>query len=353
MLNIIPGEKNAGLRSTVNGTRATTWGGGAVYDPISKKWHMIAAEIRESCGMNVWLSNSQIVHATSDTVDGQYVRQRAVENTGLYFSHEPNIVIARDTGEIAVYFTHIYPPSTNHYPCTACKNGETVDCDTDTRYGPNGKPLPSKMIYTNNISDPNAWSEIVDLTNTSPNIYVDSNLATYIFPNGSLIGILRNDNDNTALCYNLVKATHWKQNTSYSHHPMHPYDNNSGKEVAQYGEDPFVWYDPRYDVIHTLWHYTYTGNDYPLGLHAFSQDGGTTFHAYLDFSDDDKDYPAEWAYNATAYYTDGTSESFDTAERPHLIFGDDGYTPLALTNGARPPNNGDYSITILRPINQN
>ena len=53
--------------------------------------------------------------------------------------------------------------------------------------------------------------------------------------NGSLIGIVRNDNDDTDLAYNLIRATNWKQNTTYLYDPMHPYDNDSGKEVACYG----------------------------------------------------------------------------------------------------------------------
>ena len=103
---------------------------------------------------------------------------------------------------------------------------------------------------------------------------------------------------------------------------------------------------------------TYNG-DTPFGLHAFSTTNGRTWHAFLDFgeannsgSNTSDGYPAEWAYEPTAHYTDGTNVTYLTAERPHLILADDSHTPLALTNGARPPNSGDYSVTILRPINQ-
>ena len=54
---------------------------------------MVAAEMEYSCGMTVWLSNSQIVHATSKTFDGEYIRQEVVKG-GELFSHEPNIVKA-------------------------------------------------------------------------------------------------------------------------------------------------------------------------------------------------------------------------------------------------------------------
>ena len=340
--------KKCRITFNCNGTRTTTWGGSIVFDNISKQYHMIAAEIEESCGMDVWLSNSQIVHATSKTLDGEYIRKEVVKGGGL-FSHEPNMVQALDTGEFVVYYTHHYPPGTYKYPCYNCKNGVTENCpqNGDNDYSRDlSIPLPTKMIYTANISDNNAWSDIIDLDHVSPNEYVDSNLACYIFPNGSLIGILRNDNDLTALAYNFITATNWKDNTTYKTHELLPL---SGNTVAQFGEDPFVWYDYDRDIIHSLWHYTYTGQSFPNGIHAFSDDAGKTFTAYLDFGI----YPAEWAYIGEVTYTDGSTDSLDSAERPHLVL--DGYTPLALTNGVRPPNSGDidYSYTLLRPINQN
>ena len=140
------------------------------------------------------------------------------------------------------------------------------------------------------------------------NPYIDSNFAATIFANGSLVGILRNDNPDTGKTYNLITAVNWKDNSSYKTHSMKPYDNYNDKNViAQYAEDLFVWYDKRYDVLHSIWHYTYSGQDFPYGLHAFSNDGGHEWHAFLDFefdfdSDGDGgdherlgDYPSEWA----------------------------------------------------------
>ena len=334
------------MHSTVNGTRTTTWGGSVVFDNITQEYQMIAAEIEESCGMTVWLSNSQIVRATSKTFDGEYIRQEVVKG-GELFSHEPNMVQALDTGEFVVFYTHNYPPATFKYPCYGCKDGVTQNCpeNGDDDYSRNWDiPLPTKMIYTANISDNNAWSDIIDLDHVSPAPYIDSNLACYIFPNGSLIGVLRNDMDPVEKTYNFITASNWKDNTTYETHGLLPF---SGKTIAYFGEDPFVWYDYDRDIIHTLWHYTYDGNDFPNGIHAFSDDGGKTFHAFLDFGI----YPAEWAYGNVVQYTDGSTETLDAAERPHLVL--DGYTPLALTNGVRPPNSDDYSFTLLRPINQN
>ena len=107
-------------------------------------------------------------------------------------------------------------------------------------------------------------------------------------------------------------------------------------------------FDTRYGIVHSLWHY-WNEHDYPNGIHAYSDDNGKTFHAYLDF----ETYPYEWAYGPDVEYTDGSKVTMVTAERPHLILDDNGYTPLALTTGSSPPDSSDYSFTLLRPIDQN
>ena len=73
--------------------------------------------------------------------------------------------------------------------------------------------------------------------------------------------------------------------------------------------------------------------------HAFSADG------------------ARWTYtgtaaDATARYLDGTSETYGHCERPHMLFAEDGVTPVALTNGVKIQglSNDDQSFTLLRPL---
>eukprot|EP01084_Bolivina_argentea_P216406 367657_1 len=335
-LNTIATSKDSGLHSYVNNSRATTWGGGAVYDETSGLYHMVASEIIDSCGMGVWLSNSQIVHASSKTATGKF--QRTSPIVEAYFSHEPNIIRALDTGEFVVYFTHIYPPATYKYPCTACYNGTTnfQKCQTkdNHEYGRNWNiPLPTKMIYTKDFL---SWSKMIDI-NISPAPFIDSNMAVYIFSNGSLVGLLRTDGaDQAKAPYYVTMATNWKDNTTYSSIPANmPYNCC--------GEDMFVWYDKRYDVLHCIWHWYNETGDHPLGIHTYSIDGGRNWDGGYN------KYPEEYAYDNVVKYTDGSSVIIDTAERPHLIIDpNDGYTPLALTNGAGIGDN-DYMYTLLRP----
>merc|ERR1712228_922755 len=109
------------------------------------------------------------------------------------FSHEPNIVRALDTGEFVVYFTNNYPPATYKYPCKSCSNGMTKECDTSDN-GPYTRnwdvPLPTKMIYTSTPSNASSWSPMIDI-NVSPAPFIDTNMASYIFSNGSLVGLIR------------------------------------------------------------------------------------------------------------------------------------------------------------------
>ena len=46
------------------GGRISSWGGSVVQGD-NGEWHMFAAEMEAHCGINTWLSNSAVVHATS------------------------------------------------------------------------------------------------------------------------------------------------------------------------------------------------------------------------------------------------------------------------------------------------
>eukprot|EP01084_Bolivina_argentea_P289593 497315_1 len=114
----------------------------------------------EFCGIDLWLSNSIIVHAKSLTANGTYNETTNAIVDDL-FSHEPNIVKALDRDEYVVFFTHVFPPATYKYPCTHCSDGisnNNLCPQIEYEYGRNWDiPLPTQMIYA---SDPNGpWSD--------------------------------------------------------------------------------------------------------------------------------------------------------------------------------------------------
>eukprot|EP01084_Bolivina_argentea_P120475 213560_1 len=341
-LNLIPGSKNLGLKSIRNGSISSTWGGPILKDPTTNIYHMIAAEMTYSCGIQMWLSNSMITHSSiKDPLSKPFSSTTDIVH-GI-FSHEPTFIQALDTKEYVIYFSNTYPPKTNgKTPCYDCHNGETSEyCSTSPYYANNvSLPCPTKMIYSKNIDGP--WSDMIDI----PMMYqplrpADSNFVAYIFPNGSLTGIGRyanvNHTDDDLRGYYVTKASNWKDNNTYINtditynYPISP------------GEDPYLWYDIRYDVFHSLWHF---GNEtawgYPFGMHAFSIDGGYNW----------KLYPDEFAYQGHVEFTDSDPIDLVQRERPHLLLDDDGYTPIALTNAVVESNNGDHSYTLLVPIGQ-
>jgi hypothetical protein len=69
----------------------------------------------------------------------------------------------------------------------------------------------------------------------------------------------------------------------------------------------------------------------------------------------------KWHYpyiNGSAYWEnatmqDGSTWHFQQRERPHLVLGKDGVTPVALTNGAAVDGSGlynDHTWTFIQPL---
>ena len=290
---------------------------------------MYSAEMGYFCGINTWLSNSIVVSARASHTDAQgvpYKFERTAGDAAIVsdvFSHEPTATRALDTGDYVVFLSHIDPPPTNAYPCTGCADGESVDCAPMIPRNWDS-PIPTVMVYAPHPLGP--WSTPVELKTQDE--YIDSNLATYIFPNGSMVGMGRAD------AMFVWHADDWKDTKGYRY-------AYAGLPDDCCGEDPFLWYDVRYDALHIVWHFG--GWDDPKGVHTWSTDGGDNW---------------QWVRGALAYdsevqFTDGTSFSYQRRERPHLILAKDGYTPLALTNAVE--NGGrdcDYSHTLVQPLNQ-
>ena len=66
-----------------------------------------------------------------------------------------------------------------------------------------------------------------------------------------------------------------------------------------------------------------------------------------------------WTYtgvagNSSGVYTDGTKFAFSRRERPHPVFGHDGVTIVAITNGVQYKDSttagGDAVFTFLQPV---
>eukprot|EP00039_Didymoeca_costata_P031324 m.34193 g.34193 ORF g.34193 m.34193 type:complete len:376 (-) comp8688_c0_seq1:1781-2908(-) len=322
ILNLKPVSRALGLgyQYQINGQNVTSWGGSVVRGDDGV-YHMYAAEIYGFCGMNVWLANSIVVHASSpDPATQPFTRHNQVHGV---FSHEPAGARA-PTGEYVVFFTAAAPPYRipvyGQKMCTGCSNGiSPAKCGTDSTDRNASIFLPTFMVHSVNPDGP--WTEPVMVTGT--NVFADSNFAHVINEDGSLLALMRRQ---------IMYSPDWRNMSAY-------------KIVGtwqDFGEDPFLWRDKRNGVYHALVHRNRINT---TGLHYYSEDG-------VKWTPSPGGSPA---YTSVVQYDDGSQHNFGCRERPHLIFNENG-TIMALTNGAAPihchvAGSNDHAFTLLQLTN--
>eukprot|EP00966_Prymnesium_polylepis_P087296 2020446-Prymnesium_polylepis.1 len=214
--------------------------------------------------------------------------------------------------------------------------------------------MATMMSHVDDLDDETAsWSVAVPIgvIPSDP----DSNFAPYIFPNGSLHALVRS---NSGSNIHIATAIRWDDPSTYTY-----YEQTDLPGGITLPEDPFVWRSRRGD-----WHSLHHAYPNPTGTHAFSPDGWT-WHTYWSCK-----YRAQfWTCNTTAGDAYRGRADFSDAiihagcrERPSLVFGEDGDTPVALVNGLAPdpfgvdPPTGpsgscryathDYAFTSLQPL---
>lgn len=106
----------------------TTWGGRAV-EGDDGKWHGFFTELTQHCTLSAWTTNSEIVHAIADKVEGPYTFSNVVQ---VPWSHNPAITREPTTGDYLI--AHI-----------GCGNSTHVDAP---------KNCSSKLTFTadNNLN---------------------------------------------------------------------------------------------------------------------------------------------------------------------------------------------------------
>lgn len=332
-LATMAGSKALGYQGRDSGGRLSSWGGAVLRDNAGV-YHLIGSEMIRHAGLLPWSCNSQVIHATSSNPLKQpFVKQRVLWHV---FSHEPRCVqVPSGQREFVCYFSH-----NPKYPSPSCsgRDGETTDgCQCD-----NGGEKPTYMSFTTDIASGN-WSTPVAVLGVGS--HCDLNLSPYIYGNGSMHGLYR---DNTGSNIHIATATDWRDPGSYR---IHPGDLPGGVALP---EDPFLYRDAQ-GIFHSL-HHEYP---WPNGPHAWSLDGWTWHKA-----PDDKGSRGN-AYGPLVTFTD-SAETLHAGcrERPSLVFGEDGVTPVALVNGFSPnpshvgkaPSGScrysgvDYSYTLVQPL---
>ncbi len=308
-----------------NGSLTTSWGGSVLHDAETGTWHMYAAEITGHCGMNVWLSNSRVVHAVSP--DPRTTPFAFASVVAPVFAHEP-IVARAPTGEVVLFYTAVLPPGklpvNGGQRCRGCSDGNSVAaCGTDANRNASIN-LPTYMIYSDGPDGP--WSEPQMIPGTD--VFADQNFAPLIQSDGSLVALARQ---------HVYKATHWKDVATYS--VTGTWDDA--------GEDPMIWNTRTGDgrtVLHNIVHVNRVNTH---GLHYYSADHGDTWIAAQGY-----------AYTSKLAFADGSSINYGCRERPHVVLNATG-TIVGLTNGAAEQTCHsdaepvvDYSYTLFQAVKQ-
>eukprot|EP01084_Bolivina_argentea_P278330 475420_1 len=307
----------------------SSWGGSV--KKVGNSYYMVASEFVNHCGIYSWVMNSQVILAkASNGWNSAYERQSVIS---LPDAHEPDIAIGPN-GEFVVYHS-FYNRSKEGYksPCTGCNQGATGNkCD-----GPSSPMFYTQMVYTNDITAMEIqWSEPVNILKNGQATNCDSNFASVILKNGSVVGLMREPA--SASIIHLVTAKNWKESNSYeiASNPLFP------QLIQWYAEDPCIWIDCDGNY-HALFHNMQTDGqahneiaETVIGAHAFSVDGVNWIWGGV-------------AYDANVEFTDGTKITFPSLERPHVILDSDGCSVVALTNGAF-TGDKDKVYTLLQPV---
>eukprot|EP01084_Bolivina_argentea_P270673 460311_1 len=333
-LNLLPATKGNGyhiINDNNSGKPTSSWGGAILIDNSNTaqndtKYHMYLAEFDNHCGVNSWTINSRVSHAQSTKgYDSPYQRVQVIHE---HFAHEPDAVNGPN-GEIVLYYV-----AYNHSGIAECEcsDGSTVpDCKGINCKGKDGACFINIMQYAeaNNFNGP--WYRTVIFPERSPS-FPDTNLAGVILNNGSFVGFLRLWTTGSEI--HLVTSNNWKNGSDYIQHSQILFP----QLVPALAEDPFLWLDCN-GGYHAIFHNMSPDDLQTLcGGHAYSADG------------------VNWIYGGSAFgntvqFTDNTDFTFSRRERPHLVFGDDKCTPIALTNGAQYGGQyGDATYTLLQPV---
>ena len=168
-LKLAPANPAAGYNTPLQKKGTSSWGGSIVFDEVSGRWQMFAAEMSNGCGIGVWEANSRIVRASSATPGGAYEFEEVVVDV---FAHEP--VLARDSnGDWLLY--HIgrgdTDVNTTSCPASLCTEGYSPSSGCG---GVPGFNPPMSIRHSKTLQGP--WHKLP--TAVGPG---DGNPAPYVF----------------------------------------------------------------------------------------------------------------------------------------------------------------------------
>eukprot|EP01120_Amphizonella_sp_Union-15-10_P012506 TRINITY_DN5570_c0_g5_i1.p1 TRINITY_DN5570_c0_g5~~TRINITY_DN5570_c0_g5_i1.p1 ORF type:complete len:391 (+),score=81.17 TRINITY_DN5570_c0_g5_i1:73-1173(+) len=313
LLNLAPAPNVGAYGYSPN---VSSWGG--VPIKVGDIYHLYVAEMVDGCGLCTWGSNSRVVHATSDTLEGPY----KFTNQALgVWSHNPEIAVDYSKAEPTYLLFHI-GTGTGGNPRNC--NGKKTHLDFNKKMAPDA----GGVFHTSNSPygpwEPQAPEGLPSNCN---------NPSPYVFPNGTIYLVCT---------WETFRASTWKG--PWERIPF-IFQGDGGRGNW---EDPFIWVDSRgnWKLLSHVW--ISTGKYYAervAGL-AYSKDGINWWRSPTP------------PFTNVVKHVDGSESFYSTRERPKLFFDPrDRTTPLALFNGVGGVPGGDkdicgkdWTFTLVQPV---
>ena len=357
-LRLLPAPRGGGLQSpTLN-----YWGGNPFFAQGS--YHVFGTEIVKGCQIGDFLTNSQVVHATSATPLGPY----SVNTTWLEpFAHTPRAWPGPNNSLLLAYVGRQFVPPTGQRDCAAeeeaaAGGGAKPPTTQQTTVGARGEArapfqqrnaqclgLMVAQSSSGNVSGPWSHRFVYDpsyaewygrLDESSPDTdnggggsnYMEggiNNPSIFLFPNGTSLMAARTCTWPEQVV--VASAPHWRgPYKSVVDGPVMPNPNPSD-------EDPFLWMDIRGHMHMLLHHQDGDANQLRNGAHAYSRDGVSWT------------WSPSIAYTTEVVWEDGESTHFARRERPALLLDPTWRVPLALFTAV---SNGTRQWLHAQPISQ-
>ena len=242
----------------------STWGGGVVVGE-DKKFHMFAAGFRNNCPLSSWLTNSVVVHLTSDTPHGPYTAHDLAINSKGNNTELWDAITDHNPAPLKIaprLYTIFYMGSNSHID--GIKNcNSTSDSRVSVSGGiscPNSDPLQNLPVcnqkigiryattpygpwksFSSYILGPGPAGEFDDLFVTNPSAFKMKNGTVVLLYKG------RSREKSSLMLTGVAVASSWNS-TFTRYNPTHPIS------VATTCEDAGVYFSEKMQLFRLVFH---------------------------------------------------------------------------------------------------